>query len=92
MTERVWQLRAMSVAELLDETVRLYRHNFLTFVGIVALLQVPMSILTAALTAYPGQSRGVTVLPVILDYLVINNLVTAALAWAISNRYLGEPV
>ena len=31
MSERWWQLRAISVAELLDETIRLYRHRILTF-------------------------------------------------------------
>jgi tetratricopeptide (TPR) repeat protein len=119
MTERTWQLRAMRVAELLDETIRLYRHNFLTFVGIVALLQVPMSILSTVLTAYFSQLymtaldasfgaagmassdafltsyllyAGATVLLSVLNYLVVYNLVTAALARAISNRYLGEPV
>lgn len=119
MTERTWQLRAMRVAELLDETIRLYRHNFLTFVGIVALLQVPMSILSTVLTAYASQAymtaleaslgapgmassdafltsyllyAGATMLLSALNYLVIYNLVTAALARAISNRYLGEPV
>ena len=119
MTERTWQLRAMRVAELLDETIRLYRHNFLTFVGIVALLQVPMSILSTALTAYsshlymtafeasleaPGMEpfdairtsyllyAGAYLLVSILEYLVVYNLVTAALARAISNRYLGDPV
>jgi hypothetical protein len=119
MTERTWQLRAMRVAELLDETIRLYRHNFLTLVGIVALLQVPMSILSTVLTAYssqlymnalessfgaPGMApsdafltnylrfAGVVVLMSVLNYLVVYNLVTAALARAISDRYLGEPV
>jgi tetratricopeptide (TPR) repeat protein len=119
MTERTWQLRAMRVAELLDETIRLYRHNFLTFVGITALLQVPMSILSTVLTAYssqfymtaleasleaPGMApsdafltsyllyAGFSVLLSVLNYLVVYNLVTAALARAISNRYLGKPV
>jgi hypothetical protein len=119
MTERTWQLRAMRVAELLDETIRLYRHNFLTFVGIVALLQVPMSILSTVLTAYSSQFymtaleasmgapdmapsdafltsyllfAGVSVLLGVFNFLVVYNLMTAALARAISNRYLGEPV
>ena len=119
MTERVWRLRAMSVADLLDETIRLYRHNFLTFVGIVAVLQAPMSLLSTFLSAYYAQ-RYLTVLQesvesygalpsdefmvgyiaylvVILlvgafNWLVVNNLVTAALARAIANRYLDEPV
>ncbi len=116
MTERVWQLRAMSVADLLDETIRLYRHNFLTFVGIVALLQAPVTLLLTLAQAYLGQYAldsefgvtgdlpsdsfmvlyfaflGVIVLLGILNFLVVNNLVTAALARAISNRYLDEPV
>jgi hypothetical protein len=118
MTERTWQLKAMSVAELLDETIRLYRHNFLTFVGIVALLQVPMTILSTVLSAYfsqryltvlqglrqPGTMPsdafmrgyflfiGVILLVSVVDTLVVYNLLTAALAKAISNRYLGETV
>lgn len=119
MSERTWQLRAMNVADLLDETIRLYRHNFLTFIGIVALLQVPMTILTTVLTTLFSQKYiavlqdnlegpdmmpsdtffleyfvfiGVILLLTAVNYLVINNLVTAALAMAISNRYLGEPV
>jgi hypothetical protein len=33
------------VGELLDQAIRLYRRNFLTFVGIVALVQAPMMLL-----------------------------------------------
>jgi hypothetical protein len=51
MSERVWLLRAMSVADILDETIRLCRHNVLTFLGIVGILQAPMSILSTLLTA-----------------------------------------
>ena len=38
-------LRPMSIGDLLDAAFRLYRRHFLTFIGIVALLQVPMAIL-----------------------------------------------
>jgi hypothetical protein len=38
-------LRPMSIGDLLDAAFRLYRRYFLTFIGIVALLQVPMAIL-----------------------------------------------
>ena len=37
-------LRPMTIGDLLDAAFRLYRANFVTFVGIVALLQVPMLI------------------------------------------------
>jgi hypothetical protein len=110
MSERVWQLRAMSVADILDETIRLYRHNFLTFVGIVGILQAPMSILSTLLTAQfsgrylaPAQTEftgpgglpsedwytwyfiyiGAILVVAALNFLVVNNLVTAALAKAI---------
>ncbi|MFZ0544074.1 MAG: hypothetical protein WAM60_01460 [Candidatus Promineifilaceae bacterium] len=38
-------LRPLSMGELLDRIVRLYRQNFLTFIGIIALVQVPLSLL-----------------------------------------------
>jgi hypothetical protein len=39
------RLRPMSISDMLDAAFRLYRRHFLTFIGIVALLQVPMAIL-----------------------------------------------
>src|SRR5690242_26113 len=39
------QLRPMTIGDLLDAAFRLYREHFLTFVGTVALLQVPMAML-----------------------------------------------
>jgi Membrane domain of glycerophosphoryl diester phosphodiesterase len=38
------QLRPMSLGDLFDTAFRLYREHFVTFVGIVALLQVPLAI------------------------------------------------
>jgi hypothetical protein len=44
-------LRPLRLGELLDRAIRLYRGNFLTFVGIIALLYVPLTVLqTAAAT------------------------------------------
>src|SRR6476646_2751035 len=42
------RLRPMSIGDMLDAAFRLYRRHFLTFIGIVALLQVPMAILQFA--------------------------------------------
>jgi hypothetical protein len=39
------RLRAMGVGDILDETIRLYRQNFRTFVGISAVLQIPLVVL-----------------------------------------------
>jgi hypothetical protein len=38
-------LRPMRLAEILDQAMRLYRRNFTTFIGIIALVHIPMTIL-----------------------------------------------
>lgn len=48
------RLRAMSVGDILDETVRLYRQNFRTFIAIVAILQLPLVILQLAQSTIVG--------------------------------------
>jgi hypothetical protein len=37
------RFQPMGLGELLDRTIRLYRQNFVTFVGIVAIVQVPLA-------------------------------------------------
>ncbi len=44
------RLRPMTISDILDAVFRLYRDNFLTFIGVVALLQVPMLILQISVT------------------------------------------
>lgn len=44
----------MGVGDIVDETIRLYRHNFRTFVGIVAVLQVPLIVLQMIQLAIAG--------------------------------------
>jgi hypothetical protein len=39
------QLRPQTLGDILDNTLRLYRNNFVTFLGIAAVLLVPLSIL-----------------------------------------------
>ena len=41
MTEQAMQLQPLSMSQLLDRAIRLYRKNFLVFVGIVAIAQIP---------------------------------------------------
>lgn len=47
----------MGLGDILDTVFRLYRQNFVTFVGVVALLQVPVMVLQMLLTLALG--RGV---------------------------------
>jgi hypothetical protein len=116
-------LRPMTIGDMFDAAFRLYREHFLTFVGIVALLQVPMAILQFMVqfmlggpamndllrfsaqppAPAPGQnpfalfpfgsflsfyliSLGLG----LFQYLIIRNLVTGALANAISRSYHGQ--
>jgi hypothetical protein len=41
MTEHASLLQPLSMAQLLDRAIRLYRKNFLLFIGIVAIAQIP---------------------------------------------------
>lgn len=49
------RLRPMGIGDILDTVFRLYRQNFITFIGIVALLQVPVMLLQIILTMVFGQ-------------------------------------
>jgi hypothetical protein len=115
------RLRPMSIGDMLDAAFRLYRRHFLTFVGIVALLQVPMAMLqfltqlpylqtlqrftARPFGAVPGQNLfdlfpfaellpyyALVFVLTILQYLLVYNLMTGALANAIARSYLGQPI
>jgi hypothetical protein len=115
------RLRPMSISDMLDAAFRLYRQHFLTFIGIVALLQVPMAIIQFAAqlpymqaiqrftTRPPRLAPGASPLDIfpfaqllpyyalifglsILHYLLVYNLMTGALANAISHSYMGRPI
>jgi hypothetical protein len=119
--ESMPRLRPMSIGDMLDAAFRLYRQHFLTFIGIVALLQVPMAMLqfAAQLPYMQALQRFTTSPPVlapgagpfdifpfaqllpyyalifglgIFQYLLVYNLMTGALANAISRSYLGQPI
>lgn len=119
------RLRPMNIGDMFDAAFRLYRQHFLTFVGIVALLQVPMAMIQSLVqltignsalnellrfstrppALSPGQSifdalpirdilvyYGVTLAVAVVQYLIVQNLISGALAFAISRSYLGRPV
>ena len=43
-------LRPLRLGELLDQAIRLYRRNFITFIGIIAVIYIPLMILQTAST------------------------------------------
>jgi hypothetical protein len=51
-------LRPLRLGELLDQAIRLYRRNFMTFIGIIAVIYIPLMILQTASTAWMTSSIG----------------------------------
>src|SRR5512138_1588066 len=50
-TQSLTTLRPLRLGELLDRAIRLYRANFLTFIGIIALIYIPLMVLQTAASA-----------------------------------------
>jgi hypothetical protein len=50
MTTHTYLLRPYNLGELLDQAIRLYRRNFIKFLGIMAIIQVPLSLIQLAIT------------------------------------------
>jgi len=99
----------MGLADILDSAIRLYRHNFGAFLGIVAIAWAPALAIQLYATHWymslfiSGQPSEVDflsltggamalVLASVVVYLVAVPLAQGALIWAISKRYLGQPI
>lgn len=98
-------LRPLSVAELFDRTFRLYRRNFLTFLGIVVLTQIPLYLIQLFIstlaesgnninpadisTLFQGPTLVLGIVTVILSVL-FTQIGAAALTRAIADSYLGK--
>jgi len=78
---RAMSLRPMGILEIVDQSFRLYRSNFLVFFGIAAVIYVPMQVV---------QSIPVVGAIAVLVYLPLVLIGNAALTKAVSDRYLGE--
>jgi hypothetical protein len=55
-TQALPTLRPLRLGELLDRAIRLYRGNFLTFIGIIAVVYVPLMVLQTAASALLSSS------------------------------------
>jgi hypothetical protein len=87
MSSSAPRLRPLNLGDLLDETFALYRQNFALFAGIVAVLTIIETIFSEL--ARRSGSLGLTLL-VIPITLAFGALITGALSWAVSQRYLGK--
>jgi hypothetical protein len=108
MSERMRKMRPMGIADILDETVELYKTSFVLLVGIAAVMYVPYAPLMYFQTTHampmmaPNSSHGTSPDEMIAymgtSFLVLGYLmlaapfVTGALTYAISERYLGRKV
>lgn len=97
----------MGIADILDETVELYKSSFVLLVGIAAVMNVPYSLFeryystaqTARILANPGRVPikdmtafwGATAYAIAF-LLLTAPIITGALTYAISERYLGRKV
>ncbi len=90
------RFRPMGVGDLLDETINLYRRNFLLFVSIGALLLVPISAVQVILLPtgrFPTGSGVFSVAAFLVTVDLLANLfVLAATIQAASSICLGEAV
>jgi hypothetical protein len=93
------EFRPMSVPSILDETFRLYREHFLTFLTIALVIYVPYSILAAFVLPSPNAAPfdpanfdGVLppgLLVIWVCSIIVNSVCTAAMTQNISAAYLG---
>ena len=97
-------LRSRSIGELFDQSLRIYRGNFLKFIGIIAVVQVPFTIITLinALSSvqYVGDPSAALndgfILTQILTFFIsllfifLQVAATAALTRSIVDSYFGE--
>lgn len=90
MTVQPLNLRPLKVGEILDRAFRLYRANFLLFIGISGAVIVPLGALQVITQLFSLPSWVTQTVAYVQGLLTI--LMYGALIWAISKVYLGSPV
>lgn len=98
MTPGLPQLRSRGVGELLDAAFRLYRRNFFLFVGIAAVVYIPLTLLQIIFQiAHPEQVllfgdvvSTSQILLAFVSFIAVAGLMNGAMIRAISDRYLGR--
>ena len=92
------QFEPMSTGQILDKTFRLYKSNFVRFLAVVAVIQVPLGLIAMLLQSVmlqsPGESAAVFALIgglVLVFFAVVGrNLCNGALMKSVSESYLGK--
>jgi len=96
------RITPMSTGMVLDGAFRLYAQNFPLMLGITAILNVPLLLVTGLMTApilFPGVRSPLGTLAALagalgtlVGFLIVYPLITGAMTKAVSERYLGNPV
>jgi hypothetical protein len=90
------------MGQIFDRAIRLYRRNFLQFVGIISIAQI-LSTVTGTLFSLlpvmtPASAPDTFLMGVILSFIlsipsvILLQIATAALTRAVSDNYLGQPI
>ncbi len=103
--EETVHLQPRGIGELMDQALRLYRRNFFTFVGIVAVPQIPLTIISTFVNQLNPSLRAGRLSPseqfeqmgpfylgllvMMLISFVLQGIGMAALTRAIGDNYLG---
>jgi hypothetical protein len=95
------QLQPLTLGQIFDRAIRLYRRNFAYFVGIVAIVQVPLVALQLLIALAPMNRNsdpfaiagfGVfgTLFLYFLSFILVQGIGTAAMTRSVADNYLGE--
>jgi len=102
MSELSKTLHPMTVGDILDRSIQLYRSNFLKFIGIILLVKGPYlifeEILTRLMVPYTPEmdsaqmTISLAIIMWLLELLIVGPILIAAMTMAISDRFLDRDV
>ena len=99
MSSKQLFLEPMTAGMILDRSFRLYVQNFALMIGLTAIVQVPILVLTVGAPLLRGTSEILGVIAgligligVLLSLLIVTPLVTGAATKAVSERFLGNEI
>ncbi len=94
-------LHPLSLGEILDTAIRLYRRNFWLFVGVITLAEIPLLLVQVLLPFLYTKGAGedffslhwwvINGVNFLLRWIFVDGIGTLALGYAISQRYLRQP-
>ncbi len=86
------RLRPMGFTDILDEAIEIYKSNFVLLSGVAGAIYVPYAIISGLLKR-PGEQSVAAYVGTFVDAIIavlISSIITGALTFAISERYLGR--